>query len=147
MSEIVNSTRFGELEVPAEAVVDFPEGMVGVGGRRFALLTREESGAFSWLQETSEADLVLPVTDPFAFFPDYEVLLSDAEAARIGVTDPAAAQVLVVVRADEDPGRVSANLLAPILIAAGVGHQVMNEATWAPLREPLLSGGRGQVAA
>jgi flagellar assembly factor FliW len=88
-----------------------------------------------------------PVTDPFTFFADYEVVLSDAEAERIGVTDPAAAQVLVVVRADEDPGQVSANLLAPILIAAGVGHQVMNEASWAPLREPLLSGGRRPVAA
>jgi len=147
MSEIVNSTRFGELEVPAEALVDFPEGMIGVGGRRFALLEREESGAFKWLQETSEPDLALPVTDPFAFFPDYEVVLSDGEAERIGVTDPATALVLVVVRADEDPGRISANLLAPILIAAGVGHQVMNEASWAPLREPLLSGGRKPVAA
>jgi flagellar assembly factor FliW len=148
MPEIVNSTRFGELEVPAEARVDCPEGMIGVGGRRFALLEREESGAFKWLQETSEPDLALPVTDPFAFFPDYEVVLSDEEAERIGVTDPAAAQVLVVVRADEDPGQISANLLAPILVSAGVGHQVMNEAAWAPLREPLLSGGsRRPVAA
>ena len=147
MTEIVNSTRFGKLEVPDEALIDFPEGMIGVGGRRFALLEREESGAFKWLQETSEPDLALPVTDPFAFFPDYEVVLSDGEAERIGVTDPATAQALVVVRADEDPGRISANLLAPILIAAGVGHQVMNEASWAPLREPLLSGGRKPVAA
>ncbi|HKZ15600.1 MAG TPA: flagellar assembly protein FliW [Solirubrobacterales bacterium] len=147
MAEIVNSTRFGELQVPEEALVDFPEGMVGVGGRCFALLTREESGAFKWLQETSEADLALPVTDPFPFFPDYEVVLSDEEAERIGITDPSDALVLVVVRADEDPGAVSANLLAPILISAGVGHQVMNEASWAPLREPLLSGGRRPVAA
>jgi flagellar assembly factor FliW len=147
VTEIVASTRFGELEVPAEAMIDFPDGMIGVGGRRFALLEREESGAFKWLQEADEPDLALPVTDPFAFFPDYEVVLSDEEAERIGVTDPAAAQVLVVVRADEDPGRISANLLAPILVAAGVGHQVMNEASWAPLREPLLSGGRPAVAA
>jgi flagellar assembly factor FliW len=147
LTTIVDSTRFGELEVPDQALVDFPEGMIGVGGRRFALLEREESGAFKWLQETSERDLALPVTDPFAFFPDYEVLLSDEEAERIGITDPAAAQVLVVVRADDDPGQISANLLAPILIAAGVGHQVMNEASWAPLREPLLSGGRRRVAA
>lgn len=147
MSEIVNSTRFGELNVPTEALVDFPEGMIGVGGRRFALLEREESGAFKWLQETADPDLALPVTDPFPFFPDFEVVLADEEAARIGITDPAAAQVLVVVRADEDPGQISANLLAPILIAAGIGHQVMNEASWAPLREPLLSGGRRPVAA
>ena len=147
MSEIVNSTRFGELNVPTEALVDFPEGMIGVGGRRFALLEREESGAFKWLQETADPDLALPVTDPFPFFPDFEVVLADEEAARIGITDPAAAQVLVVVRADEDPGQISANLLAPILVAAGIGHQVMNEASWAPLREPLLSGGRRPVAA
>jgi flagellar assembly factor FliW len=147
LAEIVKSTRFGELEVPDEALIDFPEGMIGVGGCRFALLEREESGAFKWLQETSDPDLALPVTDPFPFFADYEVVLSDDEAERIGVTDPAAAQVLVVVRADEDPGQISANLLAPVLIAAGVGHQVMNEASWAPLREPLLSGGHGRVAA
>jgi flagellar assembly factor FliW len=147
LSEIVNSSRFGELEVPGEAMIDFPDGMIGVGGRRFAPLTREENGAFKWLQETELGDLALPVTDPFAFFPDYEVVLSDAEAERIGITDPAAADVLVVVRADEDPGQVSANLLAPILVSAGVGHQVLNEATWAPLREPLLSGGRQKVAA
>ncbi|MBS1890481.1 MAG: flagellar assembly protein FliW [Actinobacteria bacterium] len=147
MSEIVASTRFGELEVPTEALIDFPEGMIGVGGRRFALLERDESGSFKWLQETSQPDLALPVTDPFTFFPDYEVVLSDEEAARIGVTDPATAQVLVVVRADEDPGRIGANLLAPILVSAGIGHQVMNEASWAPLREPLLSGGQRQVAA
>lgn len=121
--------------------------MIGVGGNRFALLTREESGAFRWLQDTSREDLALPVTDPFSFFPDYEVLLSDAEAERIGITDPGAADVLVVVRAADDPGEISANLLAPILISAGTGHQVMNEADWAPLREPLMSGGRRPVAA
>lgn len=147
MSEIVNSSRFGELEVPGEALIEFPEGMIGVGGRRFALLEREESGAFKWLQDTAQEDLALPVTDPFPFFPDYEVVLSDEEAERIGITDPAAAEVFVVVRADEDPGQISANLLAPILVSAGVGHQVMNEASWAPLREPLLSGGRRPVAA
>jgi flagellar assembly factor FliW len=147
MSEIVTSSRFGELEVPGEALIDFPGGMIGVGGSRFALLTREENGAFKWLQETAQQDLALPVTDPFVFFPDYEVVLSDAEAERIGITDPAAADVLVVVRADEDPGQVSANLLAPILVSAGVGHQVLNEATWAPLREPLLSGGRQEALA
>ncbi len=147
MAETVNSSRFGELEVPGEALIDFPDGMIGVGGDRFALLVREESGAFKWLQETSQADLALPVTDPFLFFPDYEVVVSDDEAERIGITDPAAAEVLVVVRAADDSGEISANLLAPILVSAGIGHQVMNEAGWAPLREPLMSGGRSKVAA
>jgi flagellar assembly factor FliW len=135
----VKSTRFGELDVPEEALVEFPDGLIGVGGRRFALLAREESGAFRWLQEIEREDLALPVTDPFPFFPDYEVRISDAEAARIGIADPAEADVLVIVRAAEDLEDFSVNLLAPLLISRGVGHQVINEAP-APVRVPLLSG-------
>lgn len=139
MEQTVNSTRFGELEVPEQAVIDFPAGLIGVGGRRFALLTREESAAFKWLQETDREDLALPVTDPFAFFPDYEVRLSDAEAERIGVDDPAEADVLVIVRAAESLEDFSVNLLAPILISRQVGHQVINEVP-SPVRVPLLAG-------
>lgn len=139
MEQTVKSTRFGELDVPEEAVIEFPAGLIGVGGRRFALLTGEDSGAFKWLQETEREDLALPVTDPFPFFPDYEVRISDAEAERIGISDPAAADVLVIVRAAEELEDFSVNLLAPLLISHGVGHQVINEAP-APVRVPLLSG-------
>lgn len=139
MEHTVKSTRFGDIEVPEEALIEFPAGLIGVGGRRFALLTREESAAFKWLQETEQDDLALPVTDPFAFFPDYEVRISDAEAERIGITDPAEADVLVIVRAAEALEDFSVNLLAPILVSRQVGHQVINEAP-APVRVPLLSG-------
>lgn len=139
MQQTVHSSRFGELEVPEEAVIDFPDGLIGVGGRRFALLTREESGAFRWLQEVDEAELALPVTDPFAFFPDYEVQISDAEAARIGIAEAGDADVLVIVRAAAALEEFCANLLAPLLISKGVGHQVMNEAPGAEVRAPLLA--------
>ena len=139
MQQTVNSSRFGEFEVPAEAVIEFPAGLIGIGGRRFALLTREESGAFKWLQEVEDAELAVPVTDPLAFFPDYEVRISDAEAARIGIADAADADVLAIVRAAERLEDFCANLLAPILVSGGIGHQVINEAPEAPVRAPLLA--------
>ena len=138
MQTTVHSSRFGELEVPEDAVIEFPQGLIGVGGRRFALLTREENSAFKWLQEVDEAELAVPVTDPFAFYSDYEVRISDAEAERIGISDPAAAEVLAIVRAAERLEDFCANLLAPLLISGGVGHQVINEAPEAPIRAPLL---------
>lgn len=139
MQQTVHSSRFGEFEVPAEAVIEFPAGLIGVGGNRFALLSREESGAFRWLQEVDDEGLAVPVTDPFAFFPDYEVRISDAEAARIGITDPDQADVLVIVRAAERLEDFCANLLAPLLVSRGVGHQVINEAPGASVRAPLLA--------
>lgn len=140
MPETVQSTRFGSFDVPDEAVIEFPSGLIGVGGHRFALLTREEGTAFKWLQETERADLALPVVDPFPFFPDYEVQISDAEAARIGIEDPAEAEVLVIVRAAEELEDFTVNLLAPILVSRGVAHQVINDAPEADVRVPLLSG-------
>lgn len=140
MPQVVDSSRFGRLEIADEAVIEFPAGLIGVGGSRFALLARDEDAAFQWLHELDEPDLALPVTDPFAFFPDYEVRLSDGEATRIGIDDPATTQVLVIVRAAEDLEGFSANLLAPILVCEGMGHQVINELPGAAVRAPLLSG-------
>jgi len=140
MPNVVESSRFGTLEIADDAVIDFPAGLIGIGGRRYALLARAEDAAFQWLHAIDEPDVALPVTDPFAFFPGYEVVLSDDEAARIGIVDPARADVLVIVRAAEELEHFSVNLLAPILICDGKGHQVINEAPDTPVRAPLLSG-------
>jgi flagellar assembly factor FliW len=85
-----------------------------------------------------DPDLALPITRPWGFFPSYEVELSDSEAERIGVSDPAEAEVFVTVRAAEEAENFSANLRAPIIIAAGRGFQVINEADDAPVRAPLF---------
>lgn len=140
MPQVVDSSRFGRLEIADEAVIDFPTGLIGVGGSRFALLARDETTAFQWLHELDEPELALPVTDPFAFFPDYEVQISDSEAMRIGIENPAATDVYVIVRAAEELEGFSANLLAPILVSNGKGHQVINEAPAAAVRAPLLAG-------
>ena len=42
MAVTLQSSRFGELQIPEEAVLDFPNGLIGLGGRRFALLARSE---------------------------------------------------------------------------------------------------------
>ena len=124
----IESTRFGTIEVQPDAVIEFPEGLIGLGGTRFALVARDENSPFVWLHSLDEAGLALPVTNPFRFFSTYEVELSDAEADRIGVHDAEACDVYVTVRAAAELEDFCANLLAPILISNGRGWQVINEA-------------------
>ena len=45
------------------------------------------------------------------------------------------------------PSDFSANLRAPILVADGRGHQVINEASDAPVRAPLFAGDAVEAAA
>ena len=147
MSISIDSTRFGTLEIPTHAVVEFPNGLIGLGGSRYVLIARDESNPFVWLHSVDDPSLALAVTNPFQFFPTYEVELSDAEAERIGITDPADADVYVTVRAAENLEDFTVNLRAPILISKGRGFQVINEAENAPVRAPLfVAATAGQAA-
>ena len=139
MPVTLNSTRFGRLEVPAEAVIEFPNGLIGLDGTRWALLARAEDSAFVWLHSLDDPELAVPVTNPWRFFGDFEVELSDEEAARIGIDDAEQTSVYVTVRAAEALEDFHANLRAPILIAQGRGHQVINQAEEAPMRAPLFA--------
>jgi flagellar assembly factor FliW len=143
----VDTTRFGPLEIAGEAVIEFPGGLIGLGGSRYALLANDENSAIVWLQSIDDPSLALPVANPWQFFADYEVKLSDSEAARIGVTDPAKADVYVTVRATQALEDCTANLRAPIVVSAGRGWQVINEAEHAPMRAPLFSNVSEPVAA
>jgi flagellar assembly factor FliW len=138
MAVSIDSTRFGQIEIQDEAVIEFPNGLIGLSGKRYALVAREENGAFQWLHSLEDPSLAIPVTNPFVFFQSYEVEISSAEADRIGITEPEQADVYVTVRAGEQLEDFRANLRAPILITAGRGHQVINEASDAPVRAPLF---------
>jgi flagellar assembly factor FliW len=136
----LRSTRFGELEVPAEAVIEFPNGLIGLGGARYTLLARSDEAMFVWLHSVDDPAIAIPLTNPWKFFADYAVELSDGDQERIGIEDPAAAQVYVTVRAAEAIEDFTANLRAPILLVEGRGFQVINQAPDSPVRIPLLAG-------
>jgi flagellar assembly factor FliW len=138
MTQTLKSTRFGDVELSDDAVVEFPNGLIGLRGTRYALVPHGDDGTFVWLHSMEDPDLALPITRPWNFFSDYEIELSDSEAERIGVTDPAQAEVYVTVRASGTAEDVTANLRAPIVIAGGRGFQVINDAGDPPVRAPLF---------
>jgi flagellar assembly factor FliW len=132
----IDSSRFGSLEIPAENIIEFPAGLIGLGGSRYALVATDDS-AFSWLHSLDDPALALPVANPWHFFADYLVDLSD-EASKPITADAADVAVYVTIRAGAELSDFYANLRAPILIADGQGHQVINESADAPVRAPLF---------
>ena len=150
MSLTVESTRFGTLEIEAEAVLSFPRGLIGLGGSRYALLSTDPDSPFSWLHSIEDPDLALPVTRPWTFFPDYEVVLSEVEAASIGLSGDAPKDVWVTVRATERVEDFTVNLRAPIVVTPGPdgpeAFQVINDAPDADVRVPLFAAGEADAA-
>ena len=138
MSLTFASSRFGTLEIDAGAVIEFPAGLIGLGGSKYALVATDPDAPFAWLHSIEDADVALPVTNPWLHYGDYSVELSDADTARIGAGDPSDVDVWVTVRAAGELSDFSCNLRAPIVVSKGRGHQVINEAPDAPVRAPLF---------
>jgi len=140
----VESSRFGTLEIEEGAIIEFPAGLIGLGGRRWAVVSKDPNGPFAWLHSLEDPALALPITNPWGFFADYEVELSDADSDRVDAGD---VTVWVTVRAGSELADFSANLRAPILISQGQGFQVINEASPAPVRAALFPEAKTQAAA
>jgi flagellar assembly factor FliW len=133
------SVRFGELEVPEEAVVDFPFGLIGLGGLRYALVDRNPGSGFLWLHCVEDPALALPVVDPSDFFSSFALEMAPEDRERTGLEDLQGAQLYVTVRAAPNPLEITANLRAPLVVSDGRGYQVLNGATGASLRAPLFT--------
>lgn len=139
----IDSSRFGKIEVAPDSVIEFPHGLIGLDSRRFVLIARDEQADFLWLHSLDDPALALPVTDPRRFFSDFAAEISDEERERLGLGELTATEIYVTVRASDQLEDFTANLRAPIVIAAGRGHQIVNQAANARLRAPLF----GELAA
>jgi flagellar assembly factor FliW len=142
----IDSSRFGALEIADADAIEFPLGLIGLGGSHYALLDRNPGSGFRWLHSLEDAGLALPVVDPREFFPGFALVLSDEDRERIGAPDLSAAQVHVTVRTAPHPDDTLVNLRAPIVVWEGRGHQVLNTAPGAELRVPLFGGRAGGPA-
>jgi len=114
---LIQTTRFGELEVDDARIITFHEGLLGFPDhKRFALIQTGEDPVFFWLQSVDDAGVAFVVCDPLAFVPDYRAPIRKDDVEALGLRDLQDCQVLVIV--NKVDGYLTANLLGPLVIGA-----------------------------
>jgi flagellar assembly factor FliW len=114
----VASTRFGIMNVPAEAVLTFPSGVLGFPEwTRYVMLDHDTDAPFKWLHCTEEASLAFVVIDPALFNPHYQVTISPEARFEVegNETDELSLTVILTIPSD-DPSAMTANLRGPLLM-------------------------------
>jgi flagellar assembly factor FliW len=139
MSVTFQSIRFGAVEIQDEDVIEFPFGLIGLGGLRYTLIDRNPGTGFLWLHAVDEPALALPVVNPHQFFADFTLEIAPEDNERTGLRDIVGAELYVTVRATPNPLDITANLRAPLVIRDGLGYQVLNTDEDATLQAPLFT--------
>jgi flagellar assembly factor FliW len=112
---LIQTTRFGPIEVDDEKVMTFKDGLLGFPRHlRFALVQTTSDPVFFWMQSVDEPDLAFVVCDPLTFVPDYQVPIRKDDVEALGLQDLGDCQVLTIV--NKVGGALTANLLGPIVV-------------------------------
>jgi flagellar assembly factor FliW len=107
------TTRFGVLEYADDAVIELPEGLIGLPRlRRWLLLDMDHDLPMRWFQSLDRADFGVPVMPPVFFAEEYEVT-----ARRRGLgSDPDDLVTLIIATVHPGGERITGNLRAPLLL-------------------------------
>jgi flagellar assembly factor FliW len=138
MAVTFESVRFGTVEISQENVIEFPLGLIGLGGSSYTLLDRNPASGFLWLHSLDDPALALPVVKPDRFFSSFSLELAAEDRERTGIEDFSGGELYVTVRATPHPLDITANLRAPLVVIDGRGYQVLNAAPDSPLQAPLF---------
>jgi flagellar assembly factor FliW len=112
---IIQTSRFGSLEVDESRLIHFPKGILGFPDQHvYALIQTAEESGFYWLQAVERANLAFVVCDPRLFVPDYVVPVKLDDLSQIGLSDPSAAQVFIIVNKVDD--MLTGNLQGPLVV-------------------------------
>lgn len=112
---IIETSRFGQLEVDEKRFIVFQEGILGFPSQtEYALVQTGEGSGFYWLQAVKTADLAFVVCDPRLFVPDYQVPVKVEDLANINLSDANEAQVFVIVNKVGD--LLTGNFQGPLVV-------------------------------
>ena len=113
----LSTTRFGEIEVSDDRIIHFPEGIIGFEEcTRFTLLEKDDNATVWWLQSLDRPEVAFILTNPLFFMPDYNPKCTSIDHEILKIDNISQSEVSVIMVVQREISRVTANLLAPVLI-------------------------------
>jgi len=109
------------LDTDPERIIEFPAGLPGFEDqKRFTLFHPEsvdgKAPRYFILQSLDDESIAFNIADPELFGFNYEINLSDEEAAALELADPSEAAVVVMLVKDAGVDELRANLKAPLVL-------------------------------
>ncbi len=136
----IETTRFGQIEIDEDKVLNFVRGILGFPkDLRYALLPHRKDSPFFWLQSLDSPELAFVVINPSLIVSDYAFELPEDAEKELCIENPEQAEALAIVtfreRKNGESKAMSANLLGPIVI--NVEKRLARQVVLDPNRYPV----------
>lgn len=138
----IQTTRFGRVNVTAEDILSFPEGILGFNQlRNFVLLDDPTDEIFAWLQACDSPDIAFPVLEPELFTSNYNPTLSKADMETLKLSGPDRGRGFCIITIPDDPTQMTANMKAPVIlnVKERIGRQCVLQDNALAIREPIFA--------
>jgi len=145
---IIQSTRFGELEISEDDIIKFPEGLCGFPYENsFILISHQPDSPFIFMQSVSEPDLTFVMLETFKLSKEYEFTLNDQVVQELNLSTNNPPQIYNIVTTPQKIDEMTVNLLAPIVIDVNhrIAKQVVLENVPYKVRHRLFIEGLSQM--
>lgn len=113
----IKTRLLGELDIMEESIIRFPEGILGFpDSHDFALVDVPGNEFFYLLQDVEEQYVSFILTDPFMFYKDYEINISEEDLNKIKIEKKEQVGAMVIVTLAKPFKESTVNLLAPVIL-------------------------------
>lgn len=115
---IIDTTRFGGIEVDDSMILTLKGGLLGFAdATNFILIDHAPQSPFRWLQSAQIPELAFVVIDPFEAIEDYPLEPLMQALKEIGIQESEEIAVGVIVTFRKGPPGNTVNLLAPLVFS------------------------------
>jgi flagellar assembly factor FliW len=138
----IETTRFGLVEVPEEALIHFESGIIGFPREStFALIPHGDSTLIAWLQSAKTPALAFPVVSAHGLLVDYPDVPIQPVAEKAGLNGEGDDFAVLAVLSAPRGQPATINLLAPLFINSVTrrGAQVFLEGSRFTTRELFVA--------
>ncbi len=140
----LETERFGEIDIDEDLIVTFPNGLPGFEDlRQFIFIQENQDLPMAYMQSVEDGEVSFIIINPFAFVPNYEFELAEADEVELEIHNQEELRVWVIMNAGETLESSTINLLAPLIInfEAKICKQVVLHDTSYSTKHPLNSLG------
>lgn len=145
----IQTTRFGELEVAKQDIINFQDGLLGFDNlKSFFIVDPGDQTLILWLQSTEDGSVAFPILEPKIYKPDYSIKLLPIEMQSVEIETLSQASVYTILTIPQNVTEMTANMKAPLVInnKSKVARQIVLQDNKLEVRYPVYKALKSYIS-